>query len=420
MSDNVLQYRSEPALAGPSPRDLRLVYAVEFISCLGTNLLLLGVYFYTHARLGWTLRQNFLLAAGQGLVGAIGALLASPISERFSRRGALIGIYSVLSVVAVVALLAKSAPLITALLLVYTVLVGTNWPMLESIVSTGAEGHELSRRIGVYNLLWSAAAALIIAANGALIDHAPWAVFVIPIIVHALCAVLISRIREPAHEPGGGHATVEAAPELLAVRRLALALSRVSLPATYVVIYSLMAMLPSLPVVKILPAAIATLLSSTWMASRWVTFLVLGATTWWHARPRLLLASAVLMVPAFLGIVLPGSRTLFWHTTPDATILAWMIAGQLLLGVCVGVIYSGSLYFGMALSEGSTEHGGYHEALINFGSAVGPIAGVAAEAWRPGDIRVSVTAVTGVIALSVVATVLTAAAAGRKSAADRP
>ena len=54
------------ALAGPSTRDIRVAYTVEFITCLGTNLLLLGVYFYTHARLGWTLKQNFLLAAGQG------------------------------------------------------------------------------------------------------------------------------------------------------------------------------------------------------------------------------------------------------------------------------------------------------------------------------------------------------------------
>jgi hypothetical protein len=127
-----------------------------------------------------------------------------------------------------------------------------------------------------------------------------------------------------------------------------------------------------------------------------------------------LLAAAVAMVPAFLVIVLPGARLWAWHDASNAGALAWMVGGQLLLGVCVGVIYSGSLYFGMALSGGSAEHGGYHESLINFGSAVGPIAGVCAEIARPGDVRASVWAVTGVIGLSVVATCVTAVAAARK------
>lgn len=404
------------ALAGPSTRDLRIAYTVEFVTCLGTNLLLLGVYFYTHARLGWTLKQNFLLAAGQGLVGACGSLLAHPISTRLGRRGGLIATYIAMALVAAAALAAQSSALITALLLTYTLLTAFTWPLLESFVSTGVHGHDLSRRVGTYNLFWSGAGVLILAANGVLIEYAPWAVFVVPLVAHAICTVLMTTVREPA---GDAAHDVEAEPELLSKRRLALALSRVSLPATYILIYSLMAMLPSLPVIKSLSPVVATVISSAWMASRWGTFWLLGATVWWHSRPRVLLAAAIAMVPAFLGIVLPGARLWLWHDASDSEALAWMVAGQILLGVCVGVIYAGSLYFGMALSGGSAEHGGYHEALINFGSAVGPIAGVIAEVLRPGDIPTAVTAVTGVIGLSVVATCLTAIAAARKSTAER-
>jgi hypothetical protein len=175
-----------------------------------------------------------------------------------------------------------------------------------------------------------------------------------------------------------------------------------------------MAMMPSLPVIKTLTPTVATLVSSVWMASRWVTFLILGATAWWHSRPRILLISAVAMVPAFLGIAIPGAQLWLWHDATISASLNFMIAAQLLLGVCVGVIYSGSLYFGMALSEGSTEHGGYHEALINFGSALGPVAGLLAESYFPNNLPIAISSVSAIIGVSVLATVLTPALTRRE------
>lgn len=400
-----------------SRRDLRVVYAVEGITCVGTNLLLLGIYFYTQEKLGWGLMQNFLLAAAQGLVYVAGSLLAHPVTVWLGgRRNALVAIYGGMAALAGLAGAASSPWLITTLLLLYTLVTSLNWPMLESLVSSDVDAHELSRRVGVYNLVWSGTGALAIAANGALIAYAPLGVFLVPVVVHAASAAMMLLVREPdaGTAAGDAHGHLAAEPELLSVRRLALALSRVSLPATYVVIYSLMAMMPSLPVIRDLSPVGATVVSSTWMAVRWVTFLALGATSWWHTRPRLLLASAVAMVAAFLAIVLPGARLWLWHEASVGGALGWMLAGQALLGVCVGVIYSGSLYFGMVLSEGSTEHGGYHEALIGLGSGLGPAAGAVAAWLRPGDVQTGIFAVTLVITLSVAATLATAALADRR------
>jgi len=81
------------------------------------------------------------------------------------------------------------------------------------------------------------------------------------------------------------------------------------------------------------------------------------------------------------------------------TIVAW----QLVLGVVMGTIYSASLYFGMVLSDGSTEHGGYHEALIGLGSVLGPGAGALAQWLRPGDLRFGIYAVAGVMGASILA-----------------
>jgi hypothetical protein len=57
----------------------------------------------------------------------------------------------------------------------------------------------------------------------------------------------------------------------------------------------------------------------------------------------------------------------------------------------------------MVLSDGSTEHGGYHEALIGLGTVIGPGVAVGASLLRPGDSSAGVVAVALVIALSLVA-----------------
>jgi hypothetical protein len=106
------------------------------------------------------------------------------------------------------------------------------------------------------------------------------------------------------------------------------------------------------------------------------------------------------MLAAFWGTVVPGAA-------PDQMgaggALGVMIAAQLVLGAAIGMIYAASLYFGMVLSEGSTEHGGYHEALIGLGQVLGPGAGAAA-AWAwPGSIAAGIGAVSVVIVASVLA-----------------
>jgi hypothetical protein len=86
---------------------------------------------------------------------------------------------------------------------------------------------------------------------------------------------------------------------------------------------------------------------------------------------------------------------------------------QVLIGIAIGLIYSASLYFGMVLSEGSTEHSGYHEALIGLGSILGPGAGAVAQWLRPGQMTLGVVAVAGVLLAS------TLLATGASAVAER-
>jgi hypothetical protein len=284
--------------------------------------------------------------------------------------------------------------------LAYTALMAIGWPILESLVSTGVDPRRLARRISAYNLVWAGTGAATIAVNGAIIDHWPAGVFVVTAAVHAGAAVLMlvasvgrGFAERPAGERGEMHADAE--PELRRVRTVALWLSRISMPASYALIYALSALLPSLPPLQQTPTWAATLVGSAWLASRWVTFGVLGLSTWWHTRPRALLAAAWLMLAAFAGVAWqPSSSFTAGGVVAD---LAWLVVCQVLIGVAIGMIYSASLYFGMVLSDGSSEHGGYHEALIGLGSILGPGAGAAAQLLKPGDTTVGILAVAGVL-----------------------
>ena len=402
---------SPPKLAD---RRLLSLLIIEGIASIGATLLTVGIFFFTEDVFQWDLKRNFLLACGQGAVYVFGALGANRVAERFGRRRALIAISTAVAAVTCLPMIKPSAPVVVAVLLSYNVLMGAYWPLMESVVASDADAHEMSRRLGAYNLVWAGTGALAVAANGTIIHWWAPGVFMTAAIMHAVGAVMLVLLvspngsREEARQGMGATAAhPEAEPELHAQRRLAMWLSRISLPATYMVLYAIAAMMPLLPSMQELSTSTKTVVGSMWLVTRWMTFWVLGATVFWHTRPRLLLWAGCAMFIAFLGVAIRPSDLFPAADLVGAVDLFSMVLWQGVLGVALGMIYSGSLYFGMVLSDGSTEHGGYHEALIGLGSILGPGVGLVAMTVSTAGIRAGIAGVATVVG----ATVLTAAAA---------
>jgi len=380
-------------------------------------MLTVGIFFFTERYFRWGLAQNFALAAAQGAVYVVGSLAANTIAARFGRRRGLIALYVVLAVLALLAAAAPTPAWLVLTLLAYVLFTAMCWPALESLVASDADAHTMSKRVGAYNLVWSGANAVTFAVSGAVITHWRAGVFLIPAMAHVISALIMwaKPDVDPAapSSPAPAHGHAEPEPELVAKRTLAMWLARISLPATYVVVYSLAAMMPLLPVMQPLETAQRTLAGSVWMLARFAAFLYLGATVWWHTRPRILLVAAAVMLIAFIGVTVRPSDVSGARVIPHAVDLASMIGWQIALGVVMGIIYSASLYFGMVLSDGSTEHGGYHEALIGLGSILGPgTAALTQLVWR-GDVRAGVTTVCCIIGLSVIAAAFASARASR-------
>jgi MFS family permease len=409
-------FASDPASLRRAWPRVPFLYAAEAVGAISGALLTVGLPFFTHHRFGWDARDNFLLGAGQGVVYVLGALSAQPMAQRWGRRTSLVALYVLLTLLGMaIAWTAVTGPpaLLVALVLGEMALVAATWPLLESLVSVGAGPEDLSRQLGVYNLTWAIAGSLTVALSGTVIQYAaPWAFFAIVAGGHLGALGLVLPVSDDPHQPverpTAGRCAVD--PELFRQRRLALWLSRISLPATYVVVYSLAPVFPSLPALQAFSPATATVLASVWLVGRAVAFVVTGQTTFWHTRPRLLLGASVVMLLGFLGTVVPPTLV----GLPLGPIVGVMVVAQVALGLSLGLIYAGSLYFGMVLSEGSTEHGGYHEALIGLGQVLGPGVGAAVLWAYPGSLGASIGAVSGLLSVSLVVTAAKHHSRGRR------
>jgi hypothetical protein len=129
-----------------------------------------------------------------------------------------------------------------------------------------------------------------------------------------------------------------------------------------------------------------------------LTFVVTGSTTFWHKRPGLMFLASITMLFAFVGAIAAGALT---EISLLQALLAMAIA-QIVFGLSIGTIYSASLYFGMAVSDGSTEHGGYHEALIGLGQILGPVMGATMQWIHPGALWPAVLGISSIVAVTVV------------------
>jgi MFS family permease len=403
-----------------------LLFTAEGANSAAGTLLTVGVLFYMTHRFGWTARENFAVAACQGMFYVLGALSAKRLANRWKRIAALQTLYAIMPLFAFAAGFCATTgwAVPTAILVaIETGMMGASWPLLESLVSAAGDPSQLSRRLGWYNIVWAAAGAVALALSGAVIQHLPpWAFFGIVAFLHLTAGAMItlrrflrSRLaveKASALEANAGKTESSVAEPAAAQLRLALWLSRIALPSTYVIIFSLAPALPTLNAIERLSPTLATMQCSIWFVARAAAFIILGNTAFWQRRPILTLIASVTMLAGFLGTIVSGSLTEPGTDAGLVTALLLMAIAQILLGLSLGVIYACSLYFGMAVSKGSTEHGGYHEALIGLGQVLGPIVGVTAQLIHPN----ALWPVAAGISVVVTATIVTATVSGLRIA----
>lgn len=343
-----------------------------FIQSAATGAAEHAIYFYTQEVHGFSVMQNLLLALVFGITYVIGAMKSHTLIEWLARRsGGQSGerkllIFVILGhIILGAAFTVNASPyLLWALWPVLGWCNGTHWPIVESYIVAGRPPRAASQAIGRFNVTWSIAATLPVAIAGLLIHW--WEPGLL-----ALCAALnvLGLIVVLATFPRRAIHLEDDHPERLpsAVIESYKPLSRSSkwsMLSCYTLMFVLGPYLPTVFERLGFGLTTAALLASILYAARVVSFLGMERWHGWHGLRWPLAVGAVAM-PAGALLVLLGNDTLT------------VVLGMIGFGLFGGVVYTASLYYGMAMKNASVEGGGDHEAVIGTGFTAGPILGMA-------------------------------------------
>ena len=344
---------------GFKPRLLLITFTTSFSATLVQR----GAYFFTHEVLGFSQAQNLWLALLVGVTYVGGAASSHRLALRFGERRTLLTVLLSLAAIHVLIASVASATLLVAALACTSLLQGCMWPLFESYMSAGETPRQLGRALGRYNIAWALSVAPSLAVAGALIaSGSPRVLFVLAAVLYAAIGLACRSFpAQPAHLEAG-HAE-RPSPEVLQRYRGLLSASRYAMLLSYILLYVLAPLMPSIMSNVGFDTASAARASGLLDLARLSCFVGLFAFSGWHDR-KTPIALAIISLPLGFALVLFGPS-------------AWtVISGEVLFGAAAGFLYTAALYYAQIVQNASVDAGGAHEALIGLGYAFGPSAGL--------------------------------------------
>ncbi|HMP74580.1 MAG TPA: MFS transporter, partial [Kiritimatiellia bacterium] len=151
-------------------------FVVEGLNSFACTLLLLSLFFWTKGRFGFGELENLLLGVAQGVVYIGSARLGGRWSDRLGYdRMLMVGVGGT-GVVALGGWLLPGPWGPFVLIGTFMFFMGLTWPALEAVVMHVGSPMSAPRRLGIYNMVWSATGALGFFASGWLFGWRPDAV----------------------------------------------------------------------------------------------------------------------------------------------------------------------------------------------------------------------------------------------------
>jgi DHA1 family multidrug resistance protein-like MFS transporter/DHA1 family quinolone resistance protein-like MFS transporter len=282
------------------------------------------------------------------------------------------------------------------------------WPPIMGWLSVGADGPELARRLGRYNLSWSSGLVIGPSIGGFLYEHG-WA-FPVAVAGMAAALLLIASMPSPVRS-GSDQADAEPAdgvrPASATAERdsLFLILGRTANLFAYlgagVLRYQLLPLAQKLHIDKATFGLINTAMSLTLA----VCFAALGRTTWWHHRRGALTAAQLLMALSVGGLCLAGE--------------AWQVAAVAVVGgACMSLTYYSSVYYSAAGGTRRASAMAVHEVVLSVGFIVGAVGG--GRLSELFDLRITYAVAALVMTAGVAAQALIPARAAQAATANNP
>jgi len=378
-------------------RQLKVGYfALAGVNTLAASYFFNYLFFFYRDRFGFGNRENLGVTALHGFIYLFAAWQCGKYAQRRGYlRSLKIGFLGLTFVMTGAALLEGFAGQLL-MLAGYSVAVCFTWPALESLTSERESPAGRLRMVGLYNCVWAGSAAIAYFTGGELYEAlGKGAIFWLPASLFGAQylftlwldrhhAAVLAVTPQPRREE---HHTPETAAFRQPVRPQAfLQMAWLANPFAYIAINTLIPVMPEIAQRLELSTARVGLFCSVWFFGRFAAFLLLWRWSGWHYRFGWLLGSFLLLIAGFATILL--------------TAKLWVIVvAQIVFGVACGLIYYSSLFYAMDVGEGSSEHGGIHEAFIGLGICLGPAVGASALQLAPHHPNAGAWAVSGLLVL---------------------
>ena len=393
-----------------SNRHKNAYFVLEGLNSLATTYYGYYLFFYFKDTFGFGNLGNLTLAAAYGLIYTATAWLCGRFAQKFGYFRALRTGFSIMTISLVCGLALTDAWEQIVVMIGWTIGMCFTWPTLEALVSEGAAPRRLQKLIGIYNLVWSGAAAVAYFFGGTLIETlGAKSLFYLPAIIH-LCQILLLRRVEnwPRGGVGSRGSIADGRPAEEEMMRRAssvspsvfLKLAWIGNPFAYVAINTILAVIPMLAQQLGLSRTWAGIFCSVWLFARLGSFAFLWLWTDWHYRFRWFFGAYLMIITTFLVILL----------VPNLVVI---IGAQVIFGAAVGLIYYSSLYYSMDVGDTKGEHGGFHESALGAGQFLGPAIGAIALALRPKVENSETWAVAALLTAGLVIILMVRGVAGR-------
>ncbi len=356
-------------------------YACHFAVVFCYSMISNAVYFLCIYRLKVPASSTLWIAAGGGLIYTLAAYFSGRLVDRWGAKRVLMAATASCLVVFVSGALAvyeNSFALMAATILLLNLLATPSWPAIESALSRSPGTLRLGTRMMLYNLSWSGSTFIAFFLTGAFGEMLGWVnlclilggcVLVI-LLMLAWWTIPQSMILK---EHTADHSEDAAVPLEPTKASTLLMMAWIANLFAYV---SANAMVPLMPAVTkglgINNTGVATAIGSVYMFARVIGFVLAWIWIGWRYRIRWKLTFVTIMLVSTYFIIISQN-------------ISELILLQVVLGLALAMIYSGSLYYAMHLSRGSGHNADIHEAVIGVGTVVGPaLAAMSGEAGALG------------------------------------
>lgn len=237
------------------------------------------------------------------------------------------------------------------------------WPTMMGLISTNHEGPSLSKRLAVFNVIWSIALAISPFVCGYLLEINLALSIAVTCSFFALSVLSITTIRAPQKT----FSTDKVQPPIQDIINndniIFHKLSRIALPFAFIATALVRTQLALLFKENLGFTESDYGLAATWMSIAMVAvFFIASKTHRWHHKFSMLIAFQSLAVLAMLLIIIVKSIWFFYLATA-------------LIGLNSGFVYSSHQYYGVSGRKKRSALMATHEALLSIGFIVGSIAG---------------------------------------------